>query len=863
MSWIVTPNLITINDADAITGWANQGVAVSVALAAEVDLNIQGAACVSWGLKSLGVYHFYYSSSIINLQNQHLYVWYQGANIKQLATYANKGVNILCGLGGAYSVNNIAGWVVDGSDTYPGGWKCYVLDTNRQPDWSGSGWTSTAIQNVGKVGMTISCSTASGKSVTNTYIDVMRYGTGLTIFSGSATTPANWEALYTSDFTASNKYGIIDKRSGVYFLQGPIQIGTGSNPTNFQDSSQIVQFEPKYVSGSHYKITLTGSLTTCSFGSVIGTSTSSIAVNPIIIRGSQDFTRTLTTGPGVITQSLRHPFIISPEVIEVQLYGSTFSDFKELNFGTSASAMNASKLKLVGNNFTNTFPITKNFNGTASLIYGNQLVSTTGSYNPISASHALLLLDTGSIDSSGIKILNSYGFTSVSSDITQSFTLSNHDFSSNTRYITSYINKTWNVVNPIWSAPTTNSLVFFGSASNKINEQYRYNTTVNDSALLSLSASKIHIYEGTLTNTIPYSFQTDVNGNSTFDITKVIYYASSSTLSPKTIISQSYGNFANKIYKYGYVPYISNLTVAAGITQNISLGTDSNITTANQQTALSNGIGISSTEYTSSTVNPVKVINYKSGSTLFPSGSQVTGSSSGANGKVFEYIGVASDGTLVLTGGNSTKFVENERLQTASISYSTSSVLVSQGGFSGSYTWMIDANSNTLDTTYEYLAAEMANWPISSSYNNVLVWGRGEQSQLIYRGASGYNTKRNTTTQRGVWISKIGTGTVEYLTSDEGNQYVPPVQYSITLTGLIAGTEVRIYTSGSQAEVAGVESSGVSFSYSYVYSADINIYIQILSLAYENIRLENLTLTNSNLSIPVQQRIDRNYLNPV
>ena len=150
MSWIVTPNLITITDADSPVagppGWQTGTTAPSTALTSEADINIQGASCASWGIKTAGIYQLFYSSSAaVNLNNQHLYVWFQSTNIKLANTYANKGISVMVGLGGAYSINNIAGWVVDGDDTYPGGWQCYVVDCNRRPDWSGSGWTSTAI----------------------------------------------------------------------------------------------------------------------------------------------------------------------------------------------------------------------------------------------------------------------------------------------------------------------------------------------------------------------------------------------------------------------------------------------------------------------------------------------------------------------------------------------------------------------------------------------------------------------------------------------------------------------------------------------------------------------------------------------
>jgi hypothetical protein len=100
------------------------------------------------------------------------------------------------------------------------------------------------------------------------------------------------------------------------------------------------------------------------------------------------------------------------------------------------------------------------------------------------------------------------------------------------------------------------------------------------------------------------------------------------------------------------------------------------------------------------------------------------------------------------------------------------------------------------------------------------------------------------------------------MTSDAGVQYIPPVQYSFTLTGLIADTEVRIFNSDTNEEIDGVESSSTTFSYTYVYTSDIPIFVVVFNLNYKDIRLTGLTLSNGNQSIPIQQQFDRNYLNP-
>lgn len=96
-----------------------------------------------------------------------------------------------------------------------------------------------------------------------------------------------------------------------------------------------------------------------------------------------------------------------------------------------------------------------------------------------------------------------------------------------------------------------------------------------------------------------------------------------------------------------------------------------------------------------------------------------------------------------------------------------------------------------------------------------------------------------------------------------GTSQSNPVTYTLTLTGLQVGTEVRIYTAGTTTELAGIESTASStFSYTYTYTGAINVDIVVMSISYEYLSYKSYTLGASNNTIPVQQTFDRNYLNP-
>jgi hypothetical protein len=81
---------------------------------------------------------------------------------------------------------------------------------------------------------------------------------------------------------------------------------------------------------------------------------------------------------------------------------------------------------------------------------------------------------------------------------------------------------------------------------------------------------------------------------------------------------------------------------------------------------------------------------------------------------------------------------------------------------------------------------------------------------------------------------------------------------TLTLTGLQTNTEVRVFTAGTITEVAGVENSGTTFTANL---ADSSVDIVIHSIGYEYQKIEGAD-TSSNLTLPIQQRLDRNYRNP-
>ena len=124
------------------------------------------------------------------------------------------------------------------------------------------------------------------------------------------------------------------------------------------------------------------------------------------------------------------------------------------------------------------------------------------------------------------------------------------------------------------------------------------------------------------------------------------------------------------------------------------------------------------------------------------------------------------------------------------------------------------------------------------------------------------------TLSSGVTVNAIGgswTLTIPYadpgLTLGAGVTLITP-QPTLTFTGLIAGSEIRIYTAGTTTELTGIETSGTTFAYQYTYSPGAAIDYVVLNLENEVIRVTNYPLSSTNGTVQINYRTDRNYENP-
>lgn len=90
----------------------------------------------------------------------------------------------------------------------------------------------------------------------------------------------------------------------------------------------------------------------------------------------------------------------------------------------------------------------------------------------------------------------------------------------------------------------------------------------------------------------------------------------------------------------------------------------------------------------------------------------------------------------------------------------------------------------------------------------------------------------------------------------------PKATPTLSLTGLKNPTEIRVYDAGTTTEIAGQESV-TSGTFSWVYDPEAYplVDISILALGYKNTRLTGIALGYTDVTIPVQQQLDRQYGN--
>lgn len=97
--------------------------------------------------------------------------------------------------------------------------------------------------------------------------------------------------------------------------------------------------------------------------------------------------------------------------------------------------------------------------------------------------------------------------------------------------------------------------------------------------------------------------------------------------------------------------------------------------------------------------------------------------------------------------------------------------------------------------------------------------------------------------------------------ADDGTIYTnSSVVKGLAFTGLVAGSQVKIFNTGTQTELFTVTSSGTSETWSIAGGADTTVDYTVMQAGYLPIRVTGITVNSAVLSTPIQQVVDRSWV---
>jgi hypothetical protein len=110
-------------------------------------------------------------------------------------------------------------------------------------------------------------------------------------------------------------------------------------------------------------------------------------------------------------------------------------------------------------------------------------------------------------------------------------------------------------------------------------------------------------------------------------------------------------------------------------------------------------------------------------------------------------------------------------------------------------------------------------------------------------------------------ISIGGTGNVPSYHTVGATVNITANQKTVYISNLVSGTEIHIYTTSGLTELAGIESSSASWTWSYTPD-DSSVFITLIKPGYKWIRYDGQTLSSAGISIIATQQADLGYSNP-
>ena len=178
----------------------------------------------------------------------------------------------------------------------------------------------------------------------------------------------------------------------------------------------------------------------------------------------------------------------------------------------------------------------------------------------------------------------------------------------------------------------------------------------------------------------------------------------------------------------------------------------------------------------------------------------------------------------------------------------TNSALVMAGGTATNYNYNF-----SIDTGSGFSAMTTANYTATTLGTALNTIGAIDASKGFKLKLKITTTVTNTTAITSVYMATTS--------STSAQDYLYPLDtITLTLSGLVSGSDIVVLNAGTEVERANVDSNG-STSYSYVYETLGNVDIKVYKRGYVPFSIMNYALSSSDASLPVAQVADRNYIN--
>jgi len=212
------------------------------------------------------------------------------------------------------------------------------------------------------------------------------------------------------------------------------------------------------------------------------------------------------------------------------------------------------------------------------------------------------------------------------------------------------------VINPTWLINTgsQDEISFLSGTANAVNEKYSLDITTAQSDASPISQSLVYLYVGSGS----YDLQTSGSTNTSGEFSDNILYRTY-TDGTTVLDTLEYKNFALKVYKYGFVPFVSAITENEALESTVTLVNDTDLSADTSASAMSLGGAV---QVTQSVANPNELIDYDGGTVDFTDNEIVTFGGGGTGIFRERSEGNTAAGKIFVVGRNATAIGDGESI---------------------------------------------------------------------------------------------------------------------------------------------------------------------------------------------------------